>query len=574
MKNFTLKGLFIACLVLFMTHARGQEWNISSASFNALGEVSTTTTVDGLTIYANSEKTVTIDDNNKSLDGMDFTSRLKLGGSGQFDEGGQPLGRVLAFDVTGNTTITIMCMSSSSSSDRELVVAVGDQDTELARMPAMGSELTKGIYNYVGGATTIYLFSPSSGVNVYYVKAEGETPPAAEGKEWNISSADFNALGEISATTTVNDLTIYANSEKTVTIDDNNKSLDGMDFTSRLKLGGSGQFDESGLPLGRVLAFDVTGDTKITIMCMSSSSSSDRELVVAVGDKDTELARMPAMGSELTKGEYDYVGGATTIYLFSPSSGVNVYYIKTEPAATTTPETKEWNISAETFNALGELSATTTVDDLTIYANSEKTVTIDANNKSLDGMDFTHRLKLGGSGAFDEGGLPLGRVLAFDVAGDTKITIMCMSSSSSSDRELVVAVGDKDTELARMPAMGSELTKGEYTYTGGATTIYLYSPSSGVNVYYIKSEPNPTDAKQVFLGKMDVKVYPNPASEKVFVDVQRAMDVAIYNVAGSLLKVKRIESKYDFMDISDLNEGVYIIKSYGSNKFAKKLIVR
>ena len=80
MKNFTLKGLFIACLVLFMTHARGQEWNISSASFNALGEVSTTTTVDGLTIYANSEKTVTIDDNNKSLDGMDFTSRLKLGG--------------------------------------------------------------------------------------------------------------------------------------------------------------------------------------------------------------------------------------------------------------------------------------------------------------------------------------------------------------------------------------------------------------------------------------------------------------------------------------------------------------
>ena len=171
---------------------------------------------------------------------MEWTSPagLSLEESGQFDEGGQPLGRVLAFDVTGNTTITIMCMSSSSSSDRELVVAVGDQDTELARMPAMGSELTKGIYNYVGGATTIYLFSPSSGVNVYYVKAEGETPPAAEGKEWNISSADFNALGEISATTTVNDLTIYANSEKTVTIDDNNKSLDGMDFTSRLKLGG------------------------------------------------------------------------------------------------------------------------------------------------------------------------------------------------------------------------------------------------------------------------------------------------------------------------------------------------
>ena len=395
-----------------------------------------------------------------------------------------------------------------------------------------------------------------------------------QAQEWNISSESFNALGEVSTTTTVEGLTIFANSEKTVTIDSNNKSLDGMDFTSRLKLGGSGQFDESGQPLGRVLAFDVTGNTTITIMCMSSSSSSDRELVVATGDKDTELARMPAMGTELTKGVYNYVGGATTVYLYSPSSGVNVYYVKAEGETTTTPEAKEWNISADAFNALGEVSTTTTVDEFTIYANSEKTVTIDANNKSLDGMDFTHRLKLGGSGQFDESGLPLGRVLAFDVAGDTKITIMCMSSSSSSDRELAIAVGNQSTELARMPALGTSLTKGEYNYTGEATTIFLYSPSSGVNVYYVKSEPKPTGVSQFLQETLDVTIFPNPAKEKVFVDAKQAMEVAIYNIAGSLLKVKRIESKNDFINVSDLNEGVYIIKSYGSNEFAKKLIVR
>ncbi|GAO31616.1 DUF6383 domain-containing protein [Geofilum rubicundum] len=157
-------------------------------------------------------------------------------------------------------------------------------------------------------------------------------------------------------------------------------------------------------------------------------------------------------------------------------------------AGTATAQIASWNISDPAFNALGDVATTTTVEGLTIY--SEGNVTVDANNKSLDGVDYTHRLKLGGSGNFDEGGLPVSRVLAFDVTGNVSITIMCMSSSGSADRLLNVAAGGSAEEnlLGAADALGASLTATTFQYTGDATTIYLWSPSSGVNIYNIVVE--------------------------------------------------------------------------------------
>ncbi len=560
---------FILLTTLCSVFINAQEWNISNAEFNELGTLSETTVVNGLTIWAHSEKTVTIDANNKSLDGMEFTHRLKLGGAGDFDENGQPLGRVLSFDVSGDAKITVMGMSSSSGEDRELNLAIGHKDSIFATFPALGPEISKGEYNYSGGPATIYLYSPGSGVNVYYLKAE----PEQTTRDWNISSEDFNALGTVNETTTVNGLTIWAHSEKTVTIDANNKSLDGMEFTHRLKLGGAGDFDENGQPLGRVLSFNVSGDAKITVMGMSSSSGEDRELNLAIGHKDSIFATFPALGPEISKGEYNYSGGPATIYLYSSSSGVNVYYLKVEEAIEETTGS-DWNISAEDFNTLGTLTEKTVVNGLTIWAHSEKTVTIDANNKSLDGMEFTHRLKLGGVGDFDENGLPLGRVVSFEVEGNTEITVMGMSSSSGEDRELQLAVDHKDSIFATFPALGPEISKGVYSYTGGAGTIFLYSSSSGVNIYYLKAEPLTTFASPEIQKKQVVRVYPNPATDRVFVKVNEPTQVAIYNLAGSMVKSRMIESQKDFINISDLQPGMYLIKSQFTNDFTQKLIVK
>lgn len=318
-------------------------------------------------------------------------------------------------------------------------------------------------------------------------------------QDWNISDTDFNSLGEITATTTINGLTIYAAADKAVTIDENSKTVDGVDYTHRMKSGGSGSFTDDTTPYGRVYAFDVDGDTEITVVLQSSSSASDRKLAVSAGSESNIIGELDAFGDTPSKQTITYTGGATTIYLYSTDSGVNVYHIMAAPVNGSSGGTlNDWNISEDAFNALGDITQITTVEGLTIHATADKTVTIDANGKSLDGIDYTHRLKLGGSGTFDVNGDPESRIIAFPVDGSTKITIMCMSSSSSADRVLNVAAGSEENMIGTADALGTELTKSAFDYTGEATTIYLWSPSSGVNIYRIIVGEDPTTSIVAF----------------------------------------------------------------------------
>ena len=62
-----------------------------------------------------------------------------------------------------------------------------------------------------------------------------------------------------------------------------------------------------------------------------------------------------------------------------------------------------------------------------------------------------------------------------------------ISSSSSADRTLNVATGTFDNVVANLQAVGSPAQEQTYKYESNEpTTVYLYSPSSGVNIYYIE----------------------------------------------------------------------------------------
>jgi hypothetical protein len=243
--------------------------------------------------------------------------------------------------------------------------------------------------------------------------------------------------------------------------------------------------------------------------------------------------------------------------------------------------TMEWNISTDDFNALGSMAATTVVKGLTIYAESGKEVVVDANNKSLDGMDFTHRLKLGGSGGFDESGMPVNRVLAFNVSGNTKITVAAMSSSSSADRVLNIAAGSKEVLIGEFPALGASLTQGVYEYKGEATTIYMFSPSSGVNIYYIKAEPLATAINQVNIEQPDVNVYPNPARDyakvRFTLDESAKVSLALYNMVGQKIDISANEqfnagTNEITINTQRLNEGMYVyVLKAGNNLYKGKL---
>jgi hypothetical protein len=231
------------------------------------------------------------------------------------------------------------------------------------------------------------------------------------------------------------------------------------------------------------------------------------------------------------------------MYIMSPNNGIAAFKLMMEEEVS---DTQEWNISDSKFNELGSLTETVVIDGLTIYAAEGKNVDIDGNNKTLEDWVFTHRLKFGGSGGFDEDGKPLNRVVAFNVPGNSKITIALQSSSGSEDRVLNVAVDHKDSIIVQVPALGASISKGEVEYIGGAATIYLYSPSSGVNIYLIKVEPLTVSAPLIQIAD-EVRVFPNPATDKVFVNVKRPTQVAIYNLAGSMVKSKLIESQNDFI---------------------------
>lgn len=163
--------LLLSMLSLSSLFADVREWNISNDEFNALGEISATTTVNGLTIYATADKTVVVEPNGKTLDGMEFTTRMKLGGAGSLEAGAEY--RAVSIDVTGNTTISVAAISSSSSADREFLFINAAGDT-LHTAPVYGANIDWAVFDYVGEATTIYMASKSSGINIYYIKAEGE----------------------------------------------------------------------------------------------------------------------------------------------------------------------------------------------------------------------------------------------------------------------------------------------------------------------------------------------------------------------------------------------------------------
>lgn len=160
--------------------ANAQTWNFSEWEAKEYEE---TFTKDGLTVTATSGAKVTIDGNNKTVDDVSYTQRLKTGGTGGFAEDGTEQ-RTLKFDVPGNATIDIILCSASSSEDRTLNVyfnaftaeSKGDPSTTV---PAVAGSPVKQTVEYKGEATTITLCSAKSGVNIYaiYVTTAGGTDP-------------------------------------------------------------------------------------------------------------------------------------------------------------------------------------------------------------------------------------------------------------------------------------------------------------------------------------------------------------------------------------------------------------
>lgn len=152
-------------------------WNFSTSAFTALtGDIATGTTVNGLTIAASGDKKVTIAESAKTIDTLKFTHVLKFNGSGNAAY------RNLSFAVTGACTIDVYLISAKSSENRTLNIYSGSYGgTLLTTMHADSTVAAKRTYDYTGDATTIYMGSANSGINIYAINVNySETPSALE----------------------------------------------------------------------------------------------------------------------------------------------------------------------------------------------------------------------------------------------------------------------------------------------------------------------------------------------------------------------------------------------------------
>jgi len=321
-------------------------------------------------------------------------------------------------------------------------------------------------------------------------------------------------------------------------------------------------------PASNHMAQGDTAAASFQLFRMTQTGAADAESVAVFPERGLGTNINNTYASSM---DVDVRDDRVLMYVLVPNNGIAAFELTIE-GDTSVVADGTWNFSSDDFNTLGQLDSITEVNGLTIYATNEGMINISEDAQNYEGTDYTHGLYLENEGVFDLDGAPESNVLAFEVESNTQITIIA-SSASEADSEVHMAVENTDSVLITLPVSGTELTTLEYVYTDAPTTLYLYSSDTGLVLYNIILETVATSVNPI-AGLEEIRVYPNPASDRVFVSVNRPTQVGIYDLAGSLVKSRMIESKNDYIEVNDLQPGMYLIKSQFSNDFSRKLIVR
>lgn len=150
-----------------VTTAEGKSWNMSKPEFTALtSPITSNQIVNGLSLYATDAKPMNMFEAEENVNGVTYTNALNLGGSGNLTY------RSVSFDVTGENKIDVV-IKSSGATERILNI-VNEEGTVLKTFPATTNATRYSFeVNYTG---KIYMYSSASGINIYEIILNGETP--------------------------------------------------------------------------------------------------------------------------------------------------------------------------------------------------------------------------------------------------------------------------------------------------------------------------------------------------------------------------------------------------------------
>ncbi len=225
---------------------------------------------------------------------------------------------------------------------------------------------------------------------------------------------------------------------------------------------------------------------------------------------------------------------------------------------------KTWNFSNSPFGATPTVSfASTFTHDMMVFATDGTAQwSLDANNKTLSEIAYTHRLKSGGGGApAVDSNIPTTRYLAINVGGNSTIKFGMMSSSSSAERALRI-VNEAGELLTTITGIGgAAIAEYTYEYVGAPTKLYFYSEASGINFYVISATnvvaPATSSTNNTFKNN---EVYFNGT------EIVNSKNIAleVFNVLG-----KRVLTSSSNISTRELSQGIYIIRAEGSKEVLK-----
>lgn len=240
--------------------ATSKSWNFKNSGFKDLGTISSTKTVDGLTMVATSEKTMSVKAESVTVDGTSYTYALALGGAGNTSY------RAVKVPVSGSDTIKVT-LRSSGSETRSLVVA-NSAGKSLATMTA-GTAASTQTYQYSGSSGYVFLYSAGSGINIYKIQVDsnGESGSGSGSGSGSESGSGSGSGSQTSGTqivvkdggTTLAEAVKKATSGTTIVIDGTVKSA------------------SVSLPAG----VNISGKNNATIDFSQTSGSSGRGITIA-----------------------------------------------------------------------------------------------------------------------------------------------------------------------------------------------------------------------------------------------------------------------------------------------------
>ena len=275
-KIFTLiAAAFLAVSANAQTITLPKTWNFSDFDTATYTDEET---IDGLSINAAEGKAIAIDANTKTIEEVEYTKRLKFGGTGSATS------RNISFTVSGAADIQIALTSSSSTEDHKLAVAANG--TQLKEVVAPGGSIAVETINYTGSSSaTITIYSTQSGVNLYFVKVTEGTASGDQGGD----EPSGNAL--IDYPTSMNGITIGG----TTTIEDTQRYHGNTDTPAHISFANG--YTTNGVINDNYAILTVeggfkTGD-KITIAGYYNNSATKNSAVdIFIGEKNGTATRL------------------------------------------------------------------------------------------------------------------------------------------------------------------------------------------------------------------------------------------------------------------------------------------